>query len=130
MKLLKIMVLVGIMAVMTAFGGLITADVAADEPEELQTVEEVEEIAEPAEEPEEATENVQEPEEAQEAEPAEEAEDTTPAGIIQSQTGLHVDSVKTVDSYGTWAFYEVFADGDIYAVTIKAGSVDVCQILN
>lgn len=118
-----------------------TACVSADEPEtvieatEPETVIEapIEETEEPETPIEAETVTEAEPIEAEtavEAEPGEPETDTTPAGIIESQTGLCVDTVKQFDSYGNWAAYEVFADGDIYVVTIKAGSVDVCTILN
>lgn len=114
-------------------GGIITAGVAADEePAEIPAVEEVQ--------PEEITEEVEAAEEIEmvEAEPAEENKNNdecykanaTPEEIIKADTGLYVDKAKLVDSYGSWAFYEVFADGDIYAVTIKNNNVDVCAILN
>ena len=132
MKALKTIVITGAMIVTLTAGGIMTAGVNATEPEPAAA-----EMAEPVEtEPAETV----EPEPAEIIEPETEPEtvpetvetkaDSTPAGIIESQTGLNVDSVKKVDSYGSWAFYEVFADGDIYAITIKAGSVDVVQILN
>lgn len=132
MKALKTIVITGAMIVTLTAGGIMTAGVNATEPEPaaaemIEPAETVPEIVEP--EPAE----IIEPEETEPEtvpETVETKADTTPAGIIESQTGLNVDSVKKVDSYGNWAFYEVFADGDIYAITIKAGAVDVVQILN
>lgn len=129
MKALKTIVITSTMIVTLTAGGIMTAGVNATEPEPA-----AEEMAEPVEtepvetEPAEIIEPETEPETVPET--VETKADNTPAGIIESQTGLTVDSVKKVDSYGSWAFYEVFADGDIYAITIKAGAVDVVQILN
>lgn len=130
MRTLKIMVLVATMAVMTAFGGMITDGTHAEEETDAVTVEEVTEEVEAETETEEIC--------AEEAVTEEENENNdecykanaTVEEIIEADTGLVVDKAKLVDSYGNWAFYEVFADGDIYAVTIKAGNVDVCAILN
>ena len=113
-----------------AVGGIIAADVAADTEEpEIAAVEEIQEEPEASEEITEEPEEVETTTEEPEEEPAAEAA-TTPAEIIAAETGLTVDSVKQFDSYGNWSAYEVFADGDIYAVTIKADHVDVVQILN
>lgn len=130
MKALKIMVLVGTMAVMATFGGIISADVAADEPEDVIQVEEVQEITE-----EEITEETTQAEATEEEiteEPpqVETDEPQTIEEIIAQQTGLTVDSVKQFDGYNDWSAYEVFADGDIYVVTVKGGTVDVVTQLN
>lgn len=127
MKKIIIMVTMGV--IFMTSGGIITAGVNATEPEtEPAAVEMIEpETVEPAETVEPETMET-EPETVPET--VEPKADNTPAGIIESQTGLHVDSVKQFDSYGNWSAYEVFAGGDIYAVTIKAGAVDVVQILN
>lgn len=136
MKALKTIVITGAMIVTLTAGGIMTAGVSATEPEtvepeavEMIEPETTEEIEPDALEPETA-----ETEEPETTEPTAETvtakADNTPAGIIESQTGLTVDSVKQFDNYGNWAAYEVFVDGDIYAVTIKAGRVDVVQILN
>lgn len=115
---------------MTA-GGIITAGVAADTEEpEIAAVEEIQEEPEAAEEITEEPEEIEITTEEPEEEPAAEETATTPADIIAAETGLTVDSVKQFDSYGNWSAHEVFADGDIYVVTIKAGHVDVVQILN
>lgn len=127
---MKKAVLLMLMTTMFFAGGLVFAECSADEIEAPEAV--AEETAEP-----EAPEAVEEEPEAEaeepeiipEAEPAE-PEANTPEEIIAEDTGLQVDKVKQVDKYGTWAFYEVFADGDIYAVTIKDKHVDVCVILN
>lgn len=107
-----------------------TACVSANEPEMVIEATEPETVIEPPIEETEEQETPIEAEKVTEAETVEPETDTTPAGIIESQTGLHVDTVKQFDSYGNWAAYEVFADGDIYVVTIKADNVDVCAILN
>lgn len=128
MERLIVLVIMGLF--LTTSGGIMTACVSADEPETVIESTGPETVIEAP------TEETEEPETPIEAETVTEAEtvepetDTTPAGIIESQTGLCVDTVKQFDSYGNWAAYEVFADGDIYVVTIKAGSVDVCTILN
>lgn len=133
MRTLQIMILVATMAVMTAFGGMITDGTHAEEENDAVSVEEV--VVEEATVEEETTPTedvyteevvVEENENNDECYKA----NATVEEIIEADTGLVVDKVKLVDSYGNWAFYEVFADGDIYAVTIKANSVDVCVILN
>lgn len=130
MRILKIMVLVGTMAVMTAFGGMITDGTHAEEETDAVTVEEVTEEVEAETETEEiCTEEAVTEEENENNDECYKA-NATVEEIIEADTGLVVDKAKLVDSYGNWAFYEVFADGDIYAVTVKANNVDVCVILN
>lgn len=118
----KSLIIAAAMLGAATFGGFITDGVLADEPEviEQEVVEQevIEETAAP-DEPE-ATEP-----EVEQVEP-----EPTPENIIERDTGLVVDSVKQFDSYGDWSAFEVFADGDIYCITIDGGHVDVCQILN
>lgn len=130
---MKKAVMIMLMVVMFIAGGMVFAECSADEIEPEVVTEEATEAPE-AEEPEEPEiVEQEEPEIIPEAEDMEIIEDEpagTPEEIIAEDTGLQVDKVKQVDAYGTWAFYEVFADGDIYAVTIKDKHVDVCVILN
>lgn len=81
-------------------------------------------------EPEPVEEEIAEPEPVEEVEPF--CTELMPADIIDMQTGLHVDYIQLVDEYtkGHWAAYYLYADGDIYIVTIKNGKVDVCCQLN
>lgn len=130
MRTLKIMVLVATMAVMTAFGGMITDGTHAEEETDAVTVEEVTEEVETEAETEEICEEEAVTEEENENNDECYKANASVEEIIEADTGLVVDKAKLVDSCGNWAFYEVFADGDIYAVTVKANSVDVCVILN
>ena len=53
--------------------------------------------------------------------------------IIMAECGLAViDEITLIDSYdeGNWYCYYLFSDGDVYVVTLKNGSVDVCVQLN
>lgn len=53
--------------------------------------------------------------------------------IIMVECGLAViDEITLIDSYdeGNWYCYYLFSDGDVYVVTLKNGSVDVCVQLN
>ena len=132
MKKLTVAVLVLAMMCGVALGGVITDGAnAEDNPPEVTTeavggvdevappeVETVDEVAPP--EVDEVNENNDECYKA----------NATPEEIIEADTGLTVDAVKQFDSCGDWSAYEVFADGDIYAVTIKGGSVGACAILN
>lgn len=118
MKTIKIMILVSTMMVMVAFGGLITDNAKADDEftaEPIATEEVIEDVAD---------------EPAEEVVDEEETEELTPAEIITSQTGLCVDYIETIDSYGSWGAYYCHCDGDLYCITIKNGSVGVCAILN
>jgi hypothetical protein len=127
MKTIKIMILVSVMMVMVAFGGLVTTNVAADEPTAEPAITEEVIVEEDAEEP--AEEVVEEPAEEVEVADDEDSE-LTPAEIITSQRGLHVDYIEVIDSYGNWGAYYCHCDGDLYCITIKNGTVDVCVILN
>lgn len=50
---------------------------------------------------------------------------------IEEQTGLEVTGIKVMEEYeDVWGAYYVYADGDIYCVTLDDGQVDICQILN
>lgn len=124
-----------IMLMITMFiaGGMVFAECSADTPEEIAPEEVVTvEPAEPEEEPEEEQEAVEEEAEEPE-EPEQEAEApeaNTPEEIIAEDTGLQVDEARRVDGYKDWSFYEVFADGDIYAITIKGEHVDVVTQIN
>ena len=43
-----------------------------------------------------------------------------------------IDEIYEIDSYveGNWYCYYIYADGDVYVVTIKNGHVDICVQLN
>ena len=43
-----------------------------------------------------------------------------------------IDEIYEIDSYaeGNWYCYYLFADGDVYVVTLKNGHVDICVQLN
>ena len=43
-----------------------------------------------------------------------------------------IDEIYEIDSYeeGNWYCYYLFADGDVYVVTLKNNHVDVCVQLN
>lgn len=49
---------------------------------------------------------------------------------LMSQTGLQIDMITVVDSWKTWACYYCECDGDLYIITTRGSTVDVCQILN
>lgn len=121
-------------------GGIITAGVQAEEPETI-----TEEITEPATPGEIASEETGAEEEPKANEPEETTgaeepgtEETTGANekpqtveqIIASQTGLVIDKAKRFDHYKKWSAYEVFADGDIYVVTMQGEKVDIVTQLN
>ena len=131
---MRTLVLVMMMMVMVTFGGLITTGVSADTPTDEEVIAEdvVEDVVEDTEDVE-VIEVVEEPAVENENDDevyVEEENDGTPKGIIESQTGLVVDYIKTIDSYGNWGAYYCHCDGDLYCITIKAGQVDVCVILN
>ena len=144
---MRLAVLTATMAVMVVFGGFITAGIwATDEPEHI--AEHVENAIEAD------VVELEEPDApaytgaAEELEPELDKPDAipeypevelewsecgySPADIIDMQTGLHVDYIKTIDTYskGDWAAYYVHSDGDIYVITIKRGTVDVVAQLN
>ena len=43
-----------------------------------------------------------------------------------------IDEIYEIDSYveGNWYCYYIYADGDVYVVTLKNGHVDICVQLN
>ena len=43
-----------------------------------------------------------------------------------------IDEIDEIDSYeeGCWYCYYIYADGDVYVVTLKNGHVDICVQLN
>ena len=43
-----------------------------------------------------------------------------------------IDEIYEIDSYveGNWYCYYIYADGDVYVVTMKNGHVDICVQLN
>lgn len=49
---------------------------------------------------------------------------------LMAQTGLQIDMITVVDSWKTWACYYCECDGDLYIITTRGSTVDVCQILN
>lgn len=49
---------------------------------------------------------------------------------LMEQTGLQIDMITVVDSWKTWACYYCECDGDLYIITTRGSTVDVCQILN
>ena len=57
-------------------------------------------------------------------------EDGSQVEIIAQETGLTIDCVQVFESYNDWYAYYVYADGDIYVITVKNGHVDVCTQLN
>lgn len=57
-------------------------------------------------------------------------EDGSQVEIIAEETGLTIDCVQVFESYDDWYAYYVYADGDIYVITVKNGHVDVCTQLN
>lgn len=52
--------------------------------------------------------------------------------IMAEECGLIIDEVNLIDSYedGNWYAYYVYADGDVYVITLKNNAVDVCCQLN
>ena len=53
--------------------------------------------------------------------------------IIMAECNLAViDEITLIDSYdeGNWYCYYLFSDGDVYVVTLKNNSVDICVQLN
>ena len=127
MRTLKMMVLVMAMSTMFMFGGFITDGVQADEATSEEVV--VEDVIEEDVVEEEVVEEEVETYDGDEIEDVD-GEDDTPQGIIESQTGLYVDYIKWIEGNGSWDAWYVEADGDIYAITIKDGIVDVVAQLN
>lgn len=123
MKSIKIMLVAVLMSTSVLIGGTVNMVSSADEvvePAEV-VVEEVEE------------EEVAEEEVVVEESVAEEfvETDNSPKGIIERETGLVVDHVKTIDTYkGVWGAYYCHCDGDLYCITIDEGHVDVVAQLN
>lgn len=52
--------------------------------------------------------------------------------IIEETLLQEVNMCKMIDSYeeGNWFAYYVYADGDVYVITLKNNAVDVCCQLN
>ena len=64
-----------------------------------------------------------------------EDEDTEPTLediLIEECPFCVIDEIYEIDSYaeGNWYCYYLFADGDVYVVTLKNGHVDICVQLN
>lgn len=49
---------------------------------------------------------------------------------MATQTGLVIDEVSIIDNYKSWYVYYVYADGDIYVITMQKDRVDVVTQLN
>lgn len=133
---MRTLVLVMTMFVMTTFGGMITVGVSADTPtediEEVAVEEVIDEVAEEEviEDDVEEVEAVEEENENNDEQYNKYCKEDTPKGIIEEQTGLTVDYIQTIDSYGSWGAYYCHCDGDLYCITIDEGVVGVCVILN
>jgi lipopolysaccharide export LptBFGC system permease protein LptF len=69
-------------------------------------------------------------EEPQTIEKADMTEDDTQIEIIREETGLVIDCVQRIEGDNSWNAYYVYADGDIYVITVKDGHVAVCTQLN
>lgn len=52
--------------------------------------------------------------------------------LIQKELCQEIDSVECIDKYkkGKWFVYYVYAEGDVYVITVKNNAVDVCCHLN
>ena len=69
-------------------------------------------------------------EETQTIEKADLTEDDTQIEIIREETGLVIDCVQRIEGNNSWNAYYVYADGDIYVITVKGGHVAVKTQLN
>lgn len=70
-----------------------------------------------------------------ESEDVVEVEDSEPTleDILIDECPFYViDEIYEIDSYveGNWYCYYIYADGDVYVVTLKNGHVDICVQLN
>lgn len=58
-------------------------------------------------------------------------EDASQVELIAEETGLVIDTVQLIESYkDKWFAYYVYANGDIYTITVNNGHVEVCTQLN
>lgn len=122
MKAVKIMLIAVLVSTSVLIGSTVNMVSSADEVvEPAEVVVEEEEVAE---------EEVVVEESVDVAEESVET-DNSPKGIIERETGLVVDHVKTIDTYkGVWGAYYCHCDGDLYCITIDEGHVDVVAQLN
>lgn len=139
MNLYKSIIIILSLIVAVFIGSLLVAIVRADEP--IETSEPItttcatnepitSEPCEPIEPT--TTSATSEPPTVKECEPITSDEPLTNEVIIERDTGLHVDYIQLIDEYikGNWCALYVHCDGDLYVITIKNHSVDVCCILN
>ena len=61
-----------------------------------------------------------------------EKESTLEDILIEECPFCVIDEIYEIDSYaeGNWYCYYLFADGDVYVVTLKNNHVDICVQLN
>ena len=139
MNLYKSIIIVLSLIVAVFVGSLLVAIVRADEPITSEPVETTSATNEPitSDEPCEpieptTTSATSESPTVKECEPITSDEPLTNEAIIERDTGLHVDYIQLIDEYtkGNWCALYVHCDGDLYVITIKNNSVDVCCILN
>ena len=140
MNIYKSIIIILSLIVAVFIGSLLVALVRADEP--IETSEPVETTSatnepitsdEPCEPIEPTTTSAtSESPTVKECEPITSDEPLTNEAIIERDTGLHVDYIQLIDEYtkGNWCALYVHCDGDLYVITIKNNSVDVCCILN
>lgn len=50
--------------------------------------------------------------------------------IMRKELRGSLDMVQCIDRYKKWYCYYVYANGDIYVITINKNKLDICQQLN